>query len=350
MILPRTDLQRMLTTMRLASALAAPALLCALVATPALANDSEAEWALGGLVLKTNAAISMDREELFISSEEVRVDYVYTNHSPEDREVLIAFPLPAQPDPEAFSDYYAYPDWNELDFTTTVNGETVDYEVADRAMLGERDVTELVAAEGLPLRWFLDYAFMEGLDALDEGEKARLVATGLFKGEQEGDRLYVQPAWQVQRSLVRRQVFPAKSTVNVSHRYTPLIGGSAGGLLDPEVRKEFPDLVQEYADKWCTDANFIAGVDRKLASPPKGKTIYYAETWIGYVLKSGSNWAGPIKDFRLVVDKGEPGNLVSFCMDGVTKISPTQFEVRKTDFEPERDLDILILGFYEIEE
>ena len=31
----------------------------------------------------------------------------------------------------------------------------------------------------------------------------------------------------------------------------------------------------------------------------------------------------------LVVDKGQPGNLVSFCMDGVTKISPSRFEVRK---------------------
>lgn len=336
--------------MKLAPTFATTALLGALFAAPAFANDSEAEWALGGLVLKTNAAISMDREELFISAEEVRVDYVYTNHSPDDREVLIAFPLPAQPDPDGYSDYYAYPDWDELDFTTTVNGERVDYEVADRAMLGERDVTELVAAEGLPLRWFLDYAFMEGLDALEESEKARLVATGLFKGEQEGDRLYVQPAWQVQRSLVRRQVFPAKSTINVSHRYTPLIGGSVGGLLYPQMRKDYPEGVQEYADKWCTDANFIAGVDRRLANPPKGKVTYYAETWIGYVLKSGANWAGPIKDFRLVVDKGEPGNLVSFCMDGVKKISPTQFEVRKRDFEPDRDLDILLVTFFEVDE
>ena len=47
-----------------------------------------------------------------------------------------------------------------------------------------------------------------------------------------------------------------------------------------------------------------------------------------------------------MVDKGAPGSLVSFCMDGVRKISPTQFEVRKTNFEPQRDLSILIAEFY----
>ena len=35
----------------------------------------------------------------------------------------------------------------------------------------------------------------------------------------------------------------------------------------------------------------------------------------------------PIGRFRLVVDKGAPGNLVSFCGEGVRKISPTRFEM-----------------------
>lgn len=43
-----------------------------------------------------------------------------------------------------------------------------------------------------------------------------------------------------------------------------------------------------------------------------------------------------------MVDKGSPDNLVSFCMSGVKKISPTQFEVRRTNFEPKGDLDVLI--------
>jgi hypothetical protein len=45
--------------------------------------------------------------------------------------------------------------------------------------------------------------------------------------------------------------------------------------------------------------------------------------------------------------KSKPDNFVSFCMDGVKKIGPTQFEVRKSNFEPAKDLNILIVEFFE---
>lgn len=322
------------------------ALAVSAAAAPAFANDSEAEWALGGLTLKSNADISMDKEELFLSVDEVRVDYVYTNHSPEDREVLIAFPLPAQPDAEFYYDYYAYPDYDELDFSTTVDGEPVDFDIADRAIAGGRDVTDEIAALGWPLYWFRDWNFQESLADLDDAEKRRLMGLGLLKGDDSDGVLRVDPAWQVQRSVVRTQVFPAKSSVSVSHRYHPLTGGSVGGLLDPVFRKNNPEMLQEYVDKWCVDQSFLAGVDKRLGAGTEDNPVYYGETWLGYVLSSGANWAGPIKDFRLVVDKGATDKLVSFCMDGVKKIGPTRFEVVKKDFEPASDLNILILDFY----
>ena len=46
----------------------------------------------------------------------------------------------------------------------------------------------------------------------------------------------------------------------------------------------------------------------------------------------------------MVVDKGAPANLVSFCADGVKKIGPTEFEVRHTNFTPTRDVSIVILA------
>jgi hypothetical protein len=48
-----------------------------------------------------------------------------------------------------------------------------------------------------------------------------------------------------------------------------------------------------------------------------------------------------------VVDKGKPQNLVSFCAESVKKISPTQFEMKKTNFEPKDDLNILIVEWYQ---
>ena len=77
---------------------------------------------------------------------------------------------------------------------------------------------------------------------------------------------------------------------------------------------------------------------------PKETRLRLRERRISYILKTGANWSGPIKDFRLVIDKGKPDRLVSFCLDNVKKISPTAFEVRLKDYTPDRDLKILLIG------
>jgi hypothetical protein len=94
---------------------------------------------------------------------------------------------------------------------------------------------------------------------------------------------------------------------------------------------------------YCVDAAFFASLDR-LARQGGGEYPSLPEQRIGYVLITGANWRSPIADFRLVVDKGSPSNLVSFCGEGVRKISATQFEVRRRNWRPDRDLKILIVG------
>ncbi len=53
-------------------------LLLALAASPALANDSSAELATGGLVFVRNDDVEMRSEDLFISTREIRVRYRFT--------------------------------------------------------------------------------------------------------------------------------------------------------------------------------------------------------------------------------------------------------------------------------
>jgi len=62
--------------------------------TPALANDTTAELATGGLIFVTNDAVEMRSEKLFISTGQVRVAYEFFNTSDKDVTVLVAFPLP----------------------------------------------------------------------------------------------------------------------------------------------------------------------------------------------------------------------------------------------------------------
>jgi hypothetical protein len=50
-----------------------------------------------------------------------------------------------------------------------------------------------------------------------------------------------------------------------------------------------------------------------------------------WILKPTYKWSGPIRNLRLVVDKGSPKNLVSSCGKGIRKISATQFEFRASD-------------------
>ena len=94
--------------------------------------------------------------------------------------------------------------------------------------------------------------------------------------------------------------------------------------------------------RYCMERDFIAAVDR-LSRKDKVRGPGMPDKRIDYVLTSGANWRSSIGRFRLVVDKGKPGNLVSFCGAGVRKISPTQYEVRYLNWKPTRDLHVLII-------
>ena len=94
--------------------------------------------------------------------------------------------------------------------------------------------------------------------------------------------------------------------------------------------------------KYCVDADFLGGVDRLLRAAPRDYRIL-PEQRIAYILTTGANWRAPIGDFRLVVDKGAPENIVSFCGAGIRKISPTSFEVRRSNWRPDKELDVLIV-------
>ncbi len=312
------------------------------------ANDSEAEFAVGGLALKQSEAVSLDSEDLYISRDAVRVDYTFTNTSGKDVETLVAFPLPDQayvPDIDNF-----YRDLQkDLDFKTTVDGKTVNYEVVVQPIFKEQDISAKLKAAGLPLNGLEDTdAFSAQVAALPPATRKALLAEGLVDVNGEGAEAYYWTKWVLRTSITRKQIFPAGKTVSVHHSYKPLAGGSVGGGLSAEYRRQ--DWGQQQLAKYCVEKSWLKRFDKEV---PKHVTnanpTGYNEVWLGYVLKSGANWKGPIKDFRLLIDKGKADSLVSFCGDGIKKISPTQFEMRKKNFEPANDLNILIVDWWKPE-
>lgn len=321
----------------------------AVVAAPALANDSEAELGLGGLVLKQSDSVSMDSEDLYISEDQVRISYKFTNHGDRDVKTIVAFPMPPQPnfDDDFFEGNYV-PDWENLKFRTLVDGKPVKLTINERIAVDGKDVAKRLTELDLPHRWYEDYTWLEALQKRPEKELRALASEGLI-AQNEGGWEWL-PRWQLVTEISREQIFPAGKTISVEHSYAPQTGGSVGGGLLKQNRTGYPEAMDYYKKRWCVDDYFLRGFDRRnQAKNSNGREAYHGETWIGYILSSGANWKGPIKDFRLVVDKGSTDNLVSFCMEGVKKIGPTQFEVRRTNFEPEQDLNILIVKWQDLD-
>lgn len=304
--------------------------LAALVlAAPALANDSTAEHAAGGLVLTRTADIDMVSEDLFVSADAVRVRYVFRNRSPSEIRTLVAFPMPDRDLGEEREMDVAYPS----DFETRVNGRPVAMKVERRAVNSGTDYSSQLKSLGLA-----PDSDGEALDRLAKDDQALLVRLGLASADEygSGPERRLVPTWTVKESWYWEQVFPPGRDLVVEHRYVPGTGGSVDAALAlPGFRntREGRAMIRDY----CVDGAFLAGLDRARRS---GAT---PEQRIGYILTTGGNWRSPVGDFRLVVDKGSPSNIVSFCGDGIRKISPTRFEMRKRNWRPDRDLRILII-------
>src|SRR5499427_3043139 len=313
------------------------------VASPASANDSTAELATGGLVFVHNDNIEMRSEDLTISAKEVQVRYRFFNKSDKAVTVLVAFPMP-EIKVDGPDDNISLPTddpVNLLAFATAVNGRPVTTKVEQRVL----DRTQVLRDLGVPLAPHLK-ATSEALDKLPRAKWDELIRVGLAEIEQydvgKGMQDHLSPRWTLQTTFYWEQTFPAKAETVVEHRYQPSVGTSVQTALgSPAAAQE--DWYEEYEEKYCLDKEFLAAVVRARRDAKSQFGAPYSEQRIEYILSTGANWAGPIKEFRLVVDKGDADSLVSFCGEDVKKVSPTRFEMKMTDFTPEDDFAVLIL-------
>jgi hypothetical protein len=316
-------------------------------AAPALANDSSAELTTGGLVFVRNDNVEMQSEDLRISAKEIHVRYRFFNKSDKPVTVLVAFPMPeikVDEQDQVISVPTEDP-VNFLAFTTTVNGQPVVTKVEQRVLSAGLDRTQLLRSLGLPLAPHLA-STNEALDRLPPEKWDELLRLGIAEIEEydagQGMKKHLAARWGLQTTFYWEQTFAAKAEAVIEHRYKPSVGATVQTALGPPEAAKEP-WYDEYKFKYCMDQQFLAAVEgaRTAAKSPFGAP--FGEERIEYILKTGANWSGPIKDFRLVVDKGAADNLVSFCGEDVKKIGDTQFEVKKTDFTPDGNLAILIL-------
>ena len=315
-------------------------------ASLAWAQDLSAGLAVGGLVFSRNADVSIESEDLTIAPDAVVVRYVLLNQSASPITLTMAFPLPDIDLEDGANITFPVNDpVNFIGYTTKIDGKPVNFTVSQRAVLGNKDMTAALRSMGMPVLPL--GALQLKMPDLPQPMRMRAVNEGLLAqaGTDDKGTPFYEPTWTVKTSLTRQQIFPPGKPVSIEHRYRTSAGMSFDSVLRQGLRqtKGLESEVQRYKTNYCFSDDFLKSLDR-IAGAEQANTAKILERRISYVLKAGANWAGTIKNFHLVVDKGQVDRIVSFCADGIKKISATAFEMRATDFTPTRDLNILLLG------
>jgi Domain of unknown function (DUF4424) len=324
------------------------ALTCAMLAGlgPVRANDSAAELSIGGLQFVQNKAIAMESEDLRISLDRVSVHYQFVNTSEKPVTLTVAFPLPDIDLAEG--DNIALPSSdpvNFVDFETRIDGRSAKFQIDQRAVVGDKDVSALLRQFNLPL---LPIGKSEIRVAdLPDATRIKLVDEGLLMpaGTNDKGRQQYAVAWIAKTSAVRQQTFPPGQKVVVEHRYHPSVGTSSDTILRPALRtsKSLAPEIERYRREYCITDAFLADLDKRAGNGKSNKAMI-GERRISYVLKTGANWAGPIRSFKLTVDPGGRDRLVSFCPGQLKPAPANGMEFTAENFKPDKNLKILIVG------
>jgi hypothetical protein len=315
------------------------------VAGSVAANDSVAEMVAGGLVLKQSRDIDMVSEDLYVSPRQIRVRYVFRNRSSRDIRTTVAFPMPDRDLAEMQEGDRAFP----TAFRTIVDGRQVRTQTERRATLRGVDHSALLRQLGIPLTAEGNAAatIMTHLDRLPSAQQQRLQRLGLIEATEfddtgRGMQRHWLPRWTAHETWYWEQVFPAGRDLNVEHSYAPGTGATVSTALHEREFRQSAEGRRQIA-RYCIDRDFLASLDRMAARAGRPEQAMLPELRVGYILRTGANWRSPIGSFRLVVDKEAAGNIVSFCGTGLRRISPTQFEMRRTNWRPTEDLNVLIV-------
>jgi len=311
------------------------------LAPAALANDTTARVAAGGIELLKSADVRMLRETLTISQKLVTVRYRFLNESDHDVHTTIAFPMPI---------YGWWSGASEIDshnvpmttFEVTVDGAIVPTRSSRRALLQGRDVTRELRAAGLNDRQIF-ITFGRGSDVYPDAD----LSPQLQKRVKQALGGAEAGTWHVEETRLWEQTFPAHREIVVEHRYAPFVGRIFGG--GAEMHPSSVEGPERLAAEACVDADTWASVLRQEArlqargtDEPPMATLEDVE----YILGTGRNWKGPIADFTLRVEKARPADIVSLCFPGQPRrVSPTMLEFHQADFVPQ---DRLVVYFYSV--
>lgn len=302
--------------------------------TICVANDSAAKISAGGIVLEKTDSVRMHSEDLYVSKDLVKVKYVYENITEIAQDLTVAFPLPEIAAEDVFETYPEHADKTKfINFETKIDGTLVEpREIIVIKSSDGRNVTDFFKTRNLPLAPFDD---LWSFDLENEFDNIKMIALtndllaeGLLIKDQNG---YDRRAWTTQIYYVWQYRFEPGKQVLVEHQYAPIAGGQ---FFAGDVSYDGWSFKDSFQKEFCASENEWRALEKIAERYPTPLV-----TDVGYILRTGNNWAGPIGHFRLTIDKSDPRNIVTLCWDGdLKKTAPTKFEFEATNYQPTQDL------------
>ncbi len=301
------------------------------------ANDSAVEIAAGGLKLRKEHRVSIEKENLFISPDLVAVECEFLNRAKLPVISEVAFPIP----PFRFDCVGPTDDGRELaNFRVWVDGKPIKVKKEVRAFAANREVTADLRWAGIDIEQFGNpdcegYVTNNDMARLGPNVRRRLIKVGAVKPWGKDDGVSgVAPEWEAHVTYHWRQKFLPGIPVRIRHEYKPVVGF-----------QQVP--AQELMDRY-TAACFGEEVRKRLTVKAeqdlKDNVGYLPTIWVDYILTTANTWKTPIKDFQLVVG-GRSQDTVAFCWDGTAEgADDEEFRVHETDFVPKKELRVYFLG------
>ncbi len=145
----------------------------------AFANDTMSTLGAGGLIFLETEDVKMASEDLYVSPDQVRVKYEFTNNTDHDVETLVAFPLPdIKGDGDFMVSIPTEDTKNIFGFETLFEGKPVAAELHQYAFATNLDYTGYLVDLGVPLTPF-GPATIQAIDKLTEAQKIDMFKHGL---------------------------------------------------------------------------------------------------------------------------------------------------------------------------
>jgi len=305
---------------------------------PTRANDSAVEVTPSGLQFKSIKDISIDKEELSISRDRVEVICHFRNQSTSDIVTEVAFPIP-----EYKWALLGRSVTNFSDFIVEVDGKKEPYKREVKAFARGKDCTQILTDMNISIVDFGKYEsgfdpvmkrrYVTFVDRLKPTDKKTLIDLGILRAFIEAEPDVVFPDWTVSIKYHWTQRFPANKTLTIKHSYGPYAG------FRSFCARESDDIefLRRHA---CINESFVSWMRKNGAM---GSDCPWG-FWVSYILTTANNWHGPIKDFRLTIEK-KADEEVSTCFDPRIRLTGNnRYESRVRNFVPERDLKVFFFS------